>query len=363
MNGATLPSKENVSGVLASVLAALGVGAHAPFDFPRVERACVVLVDGLGFHNLQQRRGHAPTLRALGMDRAISTVIPSTTAAAITAFGTGQLPGRTAVGGYALRVPHTDDVFNLIAWNSPQVDPDTWQAQPTLFETSNLDTVKIQPKKFVESGLTRAALRGGRTVVAEKLPARVDATVRELKRGSDLVYLYWGDIDSTGHHAGWGSEAWIAQLEHFDAELGRLTRSLPAGTLLVLTADHGMIDVEERLDVAHVNQLTAGVDVVAGESRALHLYTREPDAVAARWEDYLGERAWVVTLEQATSAGIFGPMSRFAKEVFGDVLAFPRDRLAIVDSRYQSDAAINLIGVHGSLTAEEMLVPLVVHLA
>lgn len=362
LQGALLPGKENLAAVMPGVLAALGQSHSSSLQFPRATRACVVLVDGLGFSNLNERRGHAPNLRSLGTETAITTVVPSTTAAGISSFGTGLLPGRTAMGGYALRVPDTREVFNLIAWNSPAVDPRRWQCQPTFFESSDLDLVKVHPKKFVDSGLTLAGLRGARTAVAEKLAQRVDTAVRELSTGADLVYLYWGDIDSTGHHAGWQSEAWIAQLEHFDAELGRLRRSLPRDTLLVVTADHGMIDVDDRLDIAGISALTTGVDVVAGESRAVHLYTAQPDEVAARWADYLGQRAWVVTLDDAERVGLFGPMTSFARRVFGDVLVFAKDRLAIVDSRYQSPGAIGLVGVHGSLTPQEMLVPLVVDL-
>ncbi|MDK8602595.1 alkaline phosphatase family protein [Trueperella bernardiae] len=353
------PGQENIAGVLPGVLRALGAGGESALEFPSARRACVVMVDGLGYRNLDQRRGHTPTLRSLDM-RAITTVVPSTTAAGICALGTGALPGRTAMGGYALRVPGSTDVFNLIAWNSPHVDPVEWQTVPTVFESTDLDTVKIHPRRFVDSGLTLAALRGGRTAVAEKLEARVDAAIAELKAGADLVYLYWGDLDSTGHHNGWESEAWIYELEHLDAELGRLRRLLPRDTLLVLTADHGMIDVNERYDIADVEELTRGVEVVAGESRALHLYTAKPQAVAARWRDVLGERAWIFTQGEAEKAGLFGPMESFAREVLGNVLVFAKGNLAIVDSRYQSEGAIGLVGVHGSLTEQEMMVPLVI---
>lgn len=361
--GAQLPASENLTQVMPAVLTAIGEPHESTLSFPQASRACVVMVDGLDFHNLDVRRGHAPTLRALGIDRAITTVVPSTTAAGISSFGTGRWPGQTAMGGYALRVPGSAEVFNLIAWNSPALSPESWQTQPTFFETSTRDLVKIQPRKFVGSGLTRAGLRGARTVVAERLEARVDATLAELRAGADLAYLYWGDIDSTGHHSGWESEAWIAQLEHFDAELGRLRRMLPSDTLLVVTADHGMVDVAERIDIADNQLLTRGIDVVAGESRAVHLYTDAAATVATRWREVLGDQAWVLTRDEAVEAGLFGSMTPHAHEVFGDVIAFAKGQTVIVDSRYQSADAIGLIGVHGSLTAEEMMIPLIVDLA
>ena len=361
LTGATLPGRENLAGVMPSALAAIGaLEGETPFEFPASPRACVVLVDGLGYHQLHGRLGHAPNLRAFGVDRSISTVVPSTTAAGVTALGTGLMPGQTAMAGYALRVPDTNTVFNLIAWNSPMARPERWQTQPTVFETSSADLVKIQPQKYVGSGLTRAGLRGGRTVVAENLPARVDATVNELRAGADLAYLYWDKIDATGHKYGWTSEQWIAELEHFDAEFGRLVRILPPGTLVVLTADHGMVDVSERVDVRDFDELALDVDVVAGESRAVQIYTAAPRDVADRWRAFFDDDAWVVTKSEAIEAGLFGPVTDFTERVIGDVFAFPKGTLAIVDSRFQSPGAIGLIGVHGSLTEQEMHIPLAV---
>lgn len=363
-----LPVAPGLPSVMAAAIDAVGLGGGAreadrlALGLPTARRACVVLVDGLGIRQLRERRGHAPTMRGLGLDREITSVVPSTTAAGITAVGTGEMPGQTAMIGYALKNPNDGSVFNLIAWNGEGVSADTWQTVPTLAESLG-DPARlaiIQPRKFVGSGLTNAALRGAKAVVAETLEARVDAAARELRGETEVVYLYWGDIDKTGHQYGWQSENWISELEAFDAQFHRLLRTLPKGTLVVLTADHGMIDVEERLDIARIETLTRGVDVVAGESRAVHLYTAEPDAVADRWRAELGERAWVYTATEAIEAGMFGPTTQHTRSVMGDVLAFARNRLAIVDSRYQSDGAIGLIGVHGSLTPDEMYVPLIV---
>ncbi|MDP9807125.1 putative AlkP superfamily pyrophosphatase or phosphodiesterase [Trueperella bonasi] len=373
LDGAIRPKVKNLSSVMTSALAAIGKGSltgiasqaetakrEATFDFPAAKRACVVLADGLGYHQLSQRFGHAPNIRTFGNQNFITTVVPSTTAAGITSLGTGLMPGQTAVAGYSLKVPGTRDVFSLISWNSPRVNPETWQTQSTLFETVGGELVKVQPAKYVSSGLTQTGLRGGRTVVAENLTERVDATVRELRAEADLVYLYWDRIDATGHRYGWTSEQWIVELEHFDEEFGRLVRSLPSDTLVVLTADHGMIDVSERIDIRSFDELTRDVDVVAGESRAVQVYTSRPEDVANRWQEFFEDDAWILTKSQAVAEGLFGPVTDFASNVIGDVFAFAKGTLAIVDSKFQSPGAIGLIGVHGSLTQEEMHIPLFV---
>lgn len=366
-DGAFVNQRERLDHVLGTVMNAVGLMDNEPTPLtplvPDAPQACVVLIDGLGFEQLQARLGHAPNLRKLSSETFISAVVPSTTAAGITAFGTGKRPGQTAMAGYALRSPKSGETFSLIAWDDPTARPETWQTQPTLFEQLGeraSETSLVQPAKFVGSGLTNAALRGSDTAVAGPLADRVDAAVNELKSGKKLTYLYWGDLDSAGHKEGWLSDSWIGQLEMVDAEFGRLLRSLPKGTLVVLTADHGMIDVNERIDIADIAVLRDGVDTVAGESRAVHLYTSEAEAVAARWRDYLGDRAWVATADEVIAADLLGQTSEFTREVIGDVLVFARDRRVIVDSRVQSSTAIGLIGVHGSLTPDEMKIPFVV---
>lgn len=362
-------SGPTVASALAEALSAVGFDLAIPdlapnqLGLPPARKLCFILVDGLGAYQLRERSGHAPNLRRSGLDTDISSVIPSTTAAAITAVGTGQLPGRTSMAGYSMRSPNSGQLFSLIGWQEPGLEPAQWQLEPTIFERLGDQAERlalIQPRKFVGSGLTSAALRGARTIVAETLEQRVDAAVRALRNDVDACYLYWGDIDAAGHTYGWNSDAWISQLEAFDSEFGRLVRSLGRDTLVVLTADHGMIDVAERIDVAEHANLASGVDLVAGEPRAVQLYTSEPHDVARRWREHFADRVWLYTTDELIEQGMFGPVTEHTRELLGDVFVFSAGRQAIVDSRVQSAHAIGLIGVHGSLTNQEMRVPLVV---
>lgn len=364
-DGACVPGDARLDRVLPGVLNSVGMGddsrSRELLGFPQVPRACVVMVDGLGFHNLAQRRGHAPNMRKMGIEQSISTVVPSTTAAGITAFGTGARPGATSMTGYSLRVPGTSRTFSLIKWPDPAVNVCEWQTYPTLFEglAEPERAVVIQPQKFAQSGLSVAALRGARGLYGESLEDRVELAARALKRDATVAYLYWGDLDAAGHKSGWCSDSWIGELEKLDAGIGLLRRSLPKGTLLVITADHGMIDVTNRIDIADIPALREGIDVVAGEPRAVHLYTTKPDAVAKRWQDAVGDLAWIGTRDSVIAAGVLGPVSDFTRQTMGDVMVFARDAHVFVDSRVQSSTAIGLIGVHGSLTRTEMDIPLI----
>ena len=195
---------------------------------------------------------------------------------------------------------------------------------------------------------------------AETLDDRVSAALRELRAGTPVVYLYWSEIDHAGHGSGVGSDSWIRALEEFDAGLARLLRSLPVGVRTVMTADHGMINVDasQIVDVASTPALRDGVRVVAGETRAVHVHTDEgrTDEVEARWRGVLGESAWIVSGE-AISA-LIGAGDGAA--VIGDFLVLARGRGGVVDSRTQSASAIAMPGVHGSLTSTEMRIPVAV---
>ena len=328
---------------------------------PGASQLLLILVDGLGYELLLDHMGHTPVLRRVREDiRSIHTVVPSTTAAAITAFGTGERPGATNMVGFS--VAYGSGVMNLLAMQGGPA-PATWQPKPTFFERlaeRQVDSAVISPARFVGSGLTGAALRGARHVAAESLSERVNAALAQLRAGTPLVYLYWSEIDHAGHCAGVGSEEWIAQLEEFDSGLSSLLRRLPARVRTVVTADHGMINVESTslIDVAHTPILRDGVRIVAGETRAVHVHAEEGQGarVEERWRETLGERAWILSGPDVSALIGAGD----GANVIGDLLVLARGRGGVVDSRTQSASAIAMPGIHGSLTSAEMRIPVVV---
>lgn len=384
---------DSLAAVLPAAAGALGAdftsgtgltaaGCAAAFDLPRSERVLVLLCDGLGLENLAANQGHAPFLRRrLSEVRPLTSSFPSTTAAALATFGTATGPGLTGLVGYTQRVPATGALANMVSWteqarptevtdqdkqrHAPPLatDPRELQREPTVFEAltaAGVPVTSLGRARFAGSGMTQAALRGGSFVGVETLEERVATTARELRRNPGLAYLYWGELDKTGHGHGPGSQAWLGRLEQFDAALGALLRAVPKGTLVLLTADHGQVAVDPyaQVDVAAEPSLREGVDLIAGEPRAIHIYTREPEAVAARWRYRLGAAAVVASRGEAIRAGLFGPVAPHVEAWLGDLVAITRGATTIVDSRTQTKASLTLKGVHGSLTPTEMTVPL-----
>lgn len=387
-SGAAPEHEPEVDLVLLGAAGALGhdveVGAGASrrtageaartLGLPPARKVCVVLVDGLGLHNLRERAEHAPVLVG-SAPRALRSALPSTTATNMAALGTGQPGGQTGMLGYTVRNPADGRLLNLISWQGGP-DPQTWQRCPTIFELlaeRDALSVSVGPWAFEDSPLTRAAMRGAEYDSAESLPHRVDRALGVLAEPDvSLVSLYWGDVDHTGHARGWRSREWTEQLALTDVELGRLAARVPEGTLVLVTADHGMVDVPmgasrvfegpARHDVGTDPRLSDGVQLVAGEPRMCHLHT-EPGAAAhvlASWRAVLGERAQVRTRAEAIAAGWFGPVAARHEPLIGDVVAAMLGDVAVHDSRTQTDASLQLVGMHGSITPAERTVPLAV---
>lgn len=365
-----LPASRSIRWALSSALQAAGFDfsggdGDGNIELPQAERVCFLLVDGLGLRNFEDRSGHARTLRSLSSLEPLTSAIPSTTATAITALGTTAEAGQTAMLGYSLRSPLSGRPFSLIQWDEAGLDPLTWQTVPTLFERLGKGAEycrAVQPPSHIGSGLSLCALRGIPACIPAKTPdERIAATRLAFEQRARFVYLYWGDVDKSGHRHGWTSQAWIEALEELDRTVADLLRALPAGTLLVITADHGMVDIDERIDIDDFPELRRDVHMTAGEERAVQAYADKPDEVCERWTNILGERALVLTKESAVQADLFGDMTESARERAGDVFAFMRGRWALLDRASRLNPQFPLQrGVHGSLTEYEMLVPLLV---
>ncbi|MGL5864555.1 MAG: alkaline phosphatase family protein [Dermatophilaceae bacterium] len=342
-----------------------GSSARRGLELPPARRAVVVLIDGLGHDLLIRRAGHAPWLRHhLASTVRATCGFPSTTATSVASFGTGLLAGAHGLVGYEAMDPDTGRVLNELSWEDGP-DPRRWQPFSTVYEAaaaSGVDVVHTGPAFFEGSGLTVASSRGGRFVAAGTLPARVDVAVAAARASpSSLVYVYWGELDKVGHVHGCTSWQWGEQLETIDRELARLADALPDDCSLTITADHGMVDVPQdaRVDVAADPRLAAGVEVVSSEPRAPHLWVA-PGAVAdvlAAWRAVLGSRAEVVERDDAVARGWFGEVRPEVRGRIGDVVVTTGAAFAVVDSRRARPELLALIGLHGSLTDDEVSVP------
>jgi predicted AlkP superfamily pyrophosphatase or phosphodiesterase len=361
-----------LAGVLASSLASLQ-GVQNGFELPAASGAVIVLVDGLGAGNLQARAGHARFLSTRMSRRdVIRTVLPSTTAAALASFTTGRMPGEHGLVGYKVHDTAHDRLVNqLNGWDAGMV-PETWQRSETLFESAAADgvpTFAIGAARYADSGYTRAVLRGAEFRAAASVPDRfaMAQSVLEQHRGA-LVYLYVPELDQAAHAHGWESARWLGLLEQLDAEVAAFERRMPRGTGLLVTADHGVVDVpaHRHVFVDARPDLLDGIRHVGGEPRFLSLYAEPGLDEAARaqlvedWRSAEGHRAWVLGRDEAIESGLYGPtVADEVRSRIGDVLIAARSGIAYYDRREPNRQAELMVGQHGSLTDEETRVPLI----
>ncbi|GAA4704511.1 alkaline phosphatase family protein [Phytohabitans rumicis] len=358
--------------VMPSVLATLGVpGAPDPLGLAArldgVRRVAVLLVDGLGAYQIPLAAPHAPTLADVARGATDLTCgFPSTTPAGLASLGTGAVPGAHGLLAFTVNVPGTDRVLNHGEWwDDP--DPVHWQPVPTQLEAARAAGVvatMVSRPEFAGSGMTKAAWRGGAYRGAADADALATEMLAALRAGPGLVGGYHPDVDKAGHIYGLDSPQWRAAVSEVDTLIARLVAGLPADAALLVTADHGQLDVplDRRWDIDTDPRLSAGVRVVAGEPRVRYLHTLPGarDDVLAAWRAVLGDTSWVVPREEAVAAGWFGPVREEHLARIGDVVVACHAPVAVLATAHEPPSVANLIAYHGSYTAVEMTVPLIV---
>lgn len=373
------PVPEYGAGSLADLLPTLASGMEVPgttaaiSELTAADRACVFLIDGLGWEQLRAHPDEAPFMTSLlassrgGTGRPITAGYPATTATSLASVGTGLPPGAHGLPGYTVRNPEIEELMNQLRWQ-PWTEPRAWQPYPTIFQRADragVHTAQVTSPIFQNTPLTQIALSGGTFHGRLSGEERMDAAAEQLAAGDrSLVYTYYAELDGAGHRYGIDSDAWRGQLMYVDRLVQRLAEQLPPRGALYVTADHGMIDIpfdeRSRIDFDTDWELRAGVALLGGEGRARHVYAL-PGArsdVLTCWREVLGEQFWVASRDEAIAAGWFGP--HIDERVYGrlgDVVAAAHDDVLIIASEREPKESA-MVGNHGSMTPVEQLVPL-----
>lgn len=370
MLAATGSSRPSLADVLQSSFCSVAAEPNR-LGLPPVDRAVVFLVDGLGASALAERAGHARTLAGASSKSSVAlSGFPSTTAAGLATLTTATHPGVHGMVGYTTYDPGSDRVVELLKDWGAGLDPETWQRSTTVFQSAaavGVPSFTVGLERFRTTGFTHAVLRGAQFHSGRSVEDRV-ARVRELLDANEraLVYVYAAELDHASHNHGRESPQWLHALESVNAAAAMLVASLGPREGLLVTADHGSVDVPRASHVFfdRIPGLVDGVRFIAGEPRGLQLHF-EKDAspelrerVLERWRVSEGDRSWVFTREEAVAGGLFGPtVDPEVLPRIGDIVVAARKRIAYYDSRADPKAQ-SMIGQHGSLTGEEVRVPL-----
>ena len=365
----------HLSNITPSIFASLGLSTASDLihcgESPS-GRELLFLIDGLGAEVIDEYRALIPTLSGMKAFGKISTSFPSTTATSLATLTTGEMPGAHGMLGYTVRVPRSGGrILNTLKWDE-RVDPEIWQPIPTLFQRAaeaGISVTHVAAKRYENSGFTRAVFRGAHYRGANVTSDLITQTVDALTKTPSFVYLYVNDLDSAGHSDGVGSDKWIAALTAIDQMVAKLLSEIPQGTRLWLTADHGMINVDEKVVMGIENNLLENIATIAGEPRARHLYLADGaesqsalDDVIGRWQEFFGEKVQLITRQSAIASGLFGTaVTLDAADRMGDVIAIAQNGLVLLDPE-RADKEGTMVGHHGGNSLIESSVPLLMQL-
>lgn len=365
-----LPALPSTFGRLTDVfVSALGsiTGSNNRLEFPRSRRVCVVMVDGLGSHNLKAAGGHAPFLNsALARNKSISCGFPSTTATSLTSFATGLVAGEHRLIGYQVYERSQSRSANLLTgWGDLQ-EPEKWQPALTVSETAfsaGIQSYVIGPPEYEGSGFTRVTMRGARYLGAKSISDRIDKAKQLLHAKPDcLIYLYVPELDQAAHAFGTDSPKWLQRVEELDSAMAKLTNNLPKSSAVALTADHGIVNVP-RDNQIYLDEYLAEQDVtyVGGDPRVSFLYLTDQQsagAIGSVLESKLGDMALVLGLDEIKRSALYRSMSDDAAVLLPELMILSKKRIALYHRRFAKPQSLNMVGQHGSLSMEEMTIPL-----
>ena len=355
-----------LSSVVPALLARHGAEAPAWLPEPAREAAQIVLLvlDGLGWEQLQAGRAAAPTLAA-GRGGPITSVAPTTTATALTSITTGRVPAEHGVVGYRVRVEGSgdgaDEVMNVLRWRAGSGDMRRRLPARTFQPVTPFDgqpVVAVTRAEFSSTGFTAAHLYGVR-LAGWSVPSTLVVEVgRLLRQGEPFVYAYYDGLDKVAHERGLGDH-YAQELRSAERLVCDLLEVLPPGATLVVTSDHGQVEVGTSARLPGP-EIMAEVELLSGEGRFRWLHARPGaiDALSSAAAEMHGDEAWIVTREQMVDEGWFGgPLKPEVAKRLGDVALVARAPVAFLDPADTGET--RLLARHGSLTAAEMFVPFV----
>jgi hypothetical protein len=328
----------------------------------------VILVDGLGVSNIRSAGGHASFLnQRLKSSKSLFSGFPATTTSSLTSLATGLPNGSHAVLGHRVYDRALKRNINFLNDLGAELDPRKYQDIETISELAARGGVKVSsigPAEYDRSGFTMATMPNANYIKAASFQERFSEAKRAIAVQNSLTYLYIPELDQLAHRYGSKSYQWLEMLEELDSELAKFSKSLPNSSGVVLTADHGIIDVEtERHVYLDEYECFDDLEQIGGDPRVGFLYFAEDVDLEVKSDEIkqvLGNLADVVTVDDLVSSGWLGILSDQAKLVVPDLVLLPKSDRVIYHRGFAKARSLLMIGQHGGMTQAEWEVPLII---
>lgn len=404
--GAVRPdySGYNLSGIPWTALKTLGVKTERPglpseafgsVETSGIENVVLFLFDGLGYREWKRQagKGFFGAMTTRGNVRPISTVFPSTTAAALTTVSTGLTPQEHGLPEWYVYMEEVGAVILTLPfvrageWGRDTLlgamDPRDLFDGRTIFRRlrdSGVPSASFASRTLANSAYSRLSRRGA-NVVPYMSASDLSVSLRrhlETSRGPKFIYVYWSSVDTLEHAYGpntdeAGVEASLISHALQEGFLNRLSRGVAKRTLVMATADHGQLNVNPRKTLYlnrfrkvtdSLNSSPSGAKIPPwGSARDVYLSVKEDRL--SEMETYLSGKlegvASVLRTDEAVRLGLFGlgrPTRRFLRRV-GNLMILPHGR-KMVWYRYAKGESLDMKGHHGGLSRDEMTIPFAV---
>jgi len=340
-------------------------GASNSLNLTHKRSVCVILIDGLGTQNLAKAGGHARFLNAQ-KSAVASSWFPATTSSSISSFATGMHPAQIGFLGYQVFDRATGEVMNLLSgWKSFEQGAN-YQTQKTVAELATESAVGfhvVAPSSYENSGFTGATMRGAKYQGKDLISDRFKVAQQLLAEPEHkVIYLYIPELDQLAHSSGANSNAWLTQLEDIDSLVAAFIAKLPKHAGVVLTADHGVIDIKREAHIYLDQTLTLeDLDFVGGDTRAPFIYFKtgvDIDDKRLALEEALLGVAYVVTPQELIAAGYWVPSDDW-QHIQPDLVLIARKEVAFYHRAFAKKKSMDMVGHHGSITTQEMSIPLI----
>ena len=354
-----------LSDVFISALASLGDGGENRLRLPKVRHSVVVLVVGLGFENLRETPAYARFLTQ-NLNGSMRCEFPSTTATSIAGFATSVRSNQHGLIGYsAYDRSKKANVGLLTGWNS--VDQALrFKRVPTVSELAKeVKVFSIGPKAYEQTGFTALTMPGASYLTAEGLGERFER-VEEVIRSAEktLSYVYVPELDQIAHKNGVTSDRWLHALEELDLIINRFSSKLGNDVGVLITADHGVIDVleENHVYLDDFDWYVKAVESTAGDPRCSFVYLADREdllSLKAKLQSEFGHEAYICEPQELTAAGWLGVLERAHNDYFPDLYVIWESPKVSYDRRFAKPTHMKMIGQHGGISDCETRVPLI----
>ena len=352
-----------LSTVLPSALASLGLDYENALRLPKVNHSVVIFVDGLGFENLANAGAHAKFLNR-NLEKSIRCEFPSTTATSIAGFATGQRSNAHGLIGYTVYNRATSTPMNLLTGWDSSLEAAAFKRVPSISESAGIRFGVVGPSIYENSGFTELTMKGAKYFSAETIADRFDAINRLLLGERSFSYLYIPELDQLAHRLGVDSLSWLSTLEEVDSLIQKFMASLPKNVGVIVTADHGILDVHASNHV-FLDELPWFSDAVArtgGDPRCNFIYLNQRSdylQVKKALEEAVGQSAYVVEPRELSESGWAIWEDANNQNLVPDLVLIWAEESVGYDRRTASKNSMKMVGQHGAITDRETRIPLI----